>query len=349
MPRNPYFSIVTPVYNREREIRQAIDSCLAQDFGDYEVIVVDDASTDNTPAVVASYLDPRVRLIRHPRNRGAGPARNSAIRVSSGRWIVYLDSDDELLSECLSRIFEVVSRDADHIGRFGFLYNIDKGGVSPSLLPPNGVLGYEDWLRFAESARWSDALWVTRRDTFDRCMMPEGRGPEFKYNLDFSRCFPWRIVPEVVALLHTDSPVRLSLFQRSQDPEREWQREMDRLEHWNLVLAEHGPALRQLAPGRYQGTLRSRAVSLVLTGRKLRGFLACLGCVCHYPWTLANWLALASTLLGRRATRWMRTVRARWNSFAAPEHRAGPPRASVRWPAEREGMGMPKGQSICGL
>ena len=348
MKRKPYFSIVTPVHNREREIRQAIDSCLAQDFPDFEVIVVDGASSDGTATIVNSYVDPRVRLIRHACNRGVCPARNSAIRASTGDWIIYLDSDHELLPGCLSRVFEVVSRDTDRIGRFGFMYDFDDGRVSPCPLPPDGILGYEDWLRFSERARWSDALWVTRRDTFDRCTMPESFGPEFRYNLDFSRNFTWRIVPEILAFQHTDSPVRLSFFRQTQDPEKEVRRELDWIEEWDGVLAEHGQALRELAPNRYQGTLRGKAVSYVLTGQQRRAMKASLECLVRYPGSLVNWMLLLATLFGKRATRWARTVRARRNSFARPEDKT----EHLRFSGLRAGQARtrtPEGPRACGI
>ena len=74
----PALSVVIPVYNREHEVRRAIDSCLAQQDADFEVIVVDDASRDRSAAVAAGYADRGVRLIRQPRNLGSSPARSSA-------------------------------------------------------------------------------------------------------------------------------------------------------------------------------------------------------------------------------------------------------------------------------
>jgi hypothetical protein len=310
MTRNPYFSIVTPVVNRERIIRRAIDSCLAQDFGKFELIVVDDGSTDNTAEVVLSYLDPRVRLIRHSSNRGAGPSRNSAIRSAHGEWIICLDSDDELLPGCLSRVFDAISSDQDGIGRLGFLYTVDGRAVSPGVLPPPGPLGYEDWLRFIEAARLSDALWVARRDTFACCMMQEGFGPDLEYHLDFSRCFRWKLVPEIVAVIHTDSNDRLSCFQRSGDVEKELRRQMDRVAAYDAVLAKHGPVLRQHAPGMYRAILRARAVSWALAGRRWRSLAAAAAGVVRSPGSFADWAVFGMAVIGRRAMRWARALHA---------------------------------------
>jgi len=311
----PYFSIVTPAFNREREIQRAIESCLSQDFSDFELIVVDDGSTDQTAAVVEGYSDHRVRSIRHPRNRGVCPARNTAIRAAAGPWIVYLDSDHELLPGCLSRVFQVVSTDLTGAGRIGFLYRFDGGRISPSVSVGPEVLGYEEWLRFSESAHLSDALWATRRSTFDRCSLPESFALEFKYNLDFSKVFTWRIVPEVLALQHTDSPARLSWFGQRGSQSVEQQRALDCLEDWTGVVRDHGEALRSLAPRRYQGALRGCAISSLLIGRRWDAIRAACGCVLGYPGNFVNWAALASTLAGPGVARMARRWRARRNSM----------------------------------
>jgi glycosyltransferase involved in cell wall biosynthesis len=78
--RVPRFSIVIPAYNREREVRRAVESCLAQDFTDYEVVVVDDGSTDRTGEVVESIGDTRVR---HSTNRALGPGLADTFRVAA--------------------------------------------------------------------------------------------------------------------------------------------------------------------------------------------------------------------------------------------------------------------------
>jgi teichuronic acid biosynthesis glycosyltransferase TuaG len=88
-------SIVIPVFNHERFIRESIESVLAQDFPALEVVVVDDGSTDGTPAIVAEYRD-RVRIIRQE-NAGAARALNCGLRAATGEWIGWLSSDDVFL------------------------------------------------------------------------------------------------------------------------------------------------------------------------------------------------------------------------------------------------------------
>lgn len=89
----PFFSVIIPVYNRYDQVKRAIDSVLAQTFSDYELIVVDDGSTDLTPGIESLY-NGRLRYIRQT-NRGVSAARNSGIRHSQAAHITFLDSDDE--------------------------------------------------------------------------------------------------------------------------------------------------------------------------------------------------------------------------------------------------------------
>lgn len=96
----PLVSIVLPTFNREKMVAQAIDSVLGQTYLNFELIVVDDGSTDATPAVLAGYGD-RVRVL-HTDHRGVSAARNHGIRSSSGQLIALLDSDDYWLPEKLA-------------------------------------------------------------------------------------------------------------------------------------------------------------------------------------------------------------------------------------------------------
>lgn len=91
----PHVSVVIPMFNRAATIRRAVDSALAQSFHDIEVIVVDDASRDDSVAIVAAINDPRVRLLHRERNGGASAARNTGVAAARGALVAFLDSDDE--------------------------------------------------------------------------------------------------------------------------------------------------------------------------------------------------------------------------------------------------------------
>lgn len=103
MPSDPRVTVFIPAFNRQDYIGLAIDSILAQDFTDLEVLVVDDGSTDSTPELVESYDDSRVRLERSTENAGIPAARNRGLAAARGEYIALLDSDDYSYPGRLSR------------------------------------------------------------------------------------------------------------------------------------------------------------------------------------------------------------------------------------------------------
>ncbi len=90
----PIVSVIVTAYNREQFVGEAIASIQRQTLADFEVLVVDDGSTDATSAVVRSFADRRVRLLKHESNRGIPAARNSGLEAARGKYIAWLDSDD---------------------------------------------------------------------------------------------------------------------------------------------------------------------------------------------------------------------------------------------------------------
>lgn len=93
----PTVSVVIPTFNRADILPRAIDSVLAQTESDFELLVVDDGSTDDTQAVLDAYDDPRLRVEAHGTNRGGNVARNTGIEHARGTYVAFLDSDDEWL------------------------------------------------------------------------------------------------------------------------------------------------------------------------------------------------------------------------------------------------------------
>jgi glycosyltransferase involved in cell wall biosynthesis len=109
----PMFSVLIPTYNRARFVTSAIDSVLQQTFKDYEIIVIDDGSTDNTLQALQKY-GTRTTVIRQP-NSGVSAARNKGVEIARGQWVAFLDSDDEWDQNYLISQFEHIRANPDAV------------------------------------------------------------------------------------------------------------------------------------------------------------------------------------------------------------------------------------------
>jgi glycosyltransferase involved in cell wall biosynthesis len=118
----PAVSVVIPLYNKGPYIARALNSVLAQTFQDFEVIVVDDGSTDDGAEVVRSFEDPRIRLIQQE-NRGVSAARNRGIEVARAELIAFLDADDEWLAGHLKILVRLRAKYPE-AGAYGTAYLI---------------------------------------------------------------------------------------------------------------------------------------------------------------------------------------------------------------------------------
>lgn len=91
---NELVSIIMPSYNTARFIDKTIESVLKQTYKNWELLIVDDCSTDNTDEIVSKYDDKRIIYLKNQKNSGAAVSRNKALKNAKGKWIAFLDSDD---------------------------------------------------------------------------------------------------------------------------------------------------------------------------------------------------------------------------------------------------------------
>lgn len=103
----PLVSVIIPTYNRAGLLKRAVESVLRQTFQDFEIIIVDDASRDETQKAIKKYNDRRLIYLRHSFNKGGGAARNTGIIAAGGDFIAFLDSDDEWLPQKLEKQLQV--------------------------------------------------------------------------------------------------------------------------------------------------------------------------------------------------------------------------------------------------
>jgi glycosyltransferase involved in cell wall biosynthesis len=104
----PFFSVIVPLYNKEKYVANAINSILAQTFTDYEVIIVEDCSTDSSHDIAGGFNSDKVRIIEHEHNKGLSAARNTGIKAASGNYIALLDADDTWRPGYLQKIYSLI-------------------------------------------------------------------------------------------------------------------------------------------------------------------------------------------------------------------------------------------------
>ena len=133
----PVVSVVLPTRDRAELLPRAVASVLGQTFSDFELIVVDDASSDATACVVSAFADPRIAYLRLDAPRGPGAARNVGIRAARGKYVAFQDSDDEWLPDKLARQVDVFDGAPREVGLvYSRFVRID--GTRTSETPPAG-------------------------------------------------------------------------------------------------------------------------------------------------------------------------------------------------------------------
>lgn len=141
-------SIILPLYNASRFIGEAIVSVQAQTHTDWELLVVDDVSTDNSAAIVQKYAakDKRIKLLQHSKNAGAAQARNTGIKNATGRYIAFIDADDVWLPNKLEKQLQFM-----HTNKLAFTYSsqllIDANGKEKGRFITKPVIDYRSMLK----------------------------------------------------------------------------------------------------------------------------------------------------------------------------------------------------------
>lgn len=118
---SPFLSIIVPVYNVEKYLHECVDSILGQDFTDFELILVDDGSPDNCPAICDEYAEKDNRVIViHKENGGLSSARNAGIDICKGEYIWFIDSDDYIREDCLQKMCIQLDKSDPDLLLFGY-------------------------------------------------------------------------------------------------------------------------------------------------------------------------------------------------------------------------------------
>ena len=150
--RRPRCSVILPTYNRAGTLPRAVASVLAQDEPDFELIIVDDDSTDQTAAWLATLDDPRIRLARSERNQGPSAARNAGIEMATAPVLAFLDSDDVYCPNRLSLPLAVLAREPDVVCTLSSSRKEDKRGQARAAALPAAKLAAPafEWAMLAD-------------------------------------------------------------------------------------------------------------------------------------------------------------------------------------------------------
>jgi glycosyltransferase involved in cell wall biosynthesis len=297
----PFFSIVITTYDRARIVCRCIDSCMAQSYGDFEVVVVDDASRDDTLAVLEGrYDDPRLRVLSHESNRGINPSRHTGVAEARGEWVVVIDSDDELMQDALERLHELVEELPEGVRVLRSRQLHDDGAITPKHVPA-GPYGYEGRIRWAEAEGGTDAARCLRRAVFESTPYVEGRrgAMETLFELDLAKGETSVCVEDVLTKVHADAPNSwLRATQGHHVLPRLRQEAPDMLWMAETVLDRHGAALRRFGPRQYVAVLMVAAVQAFLLGERGKGARYAFRALRRRPLAPAAWMTVVLGLLG---------------------------------------------------
>lgn len=169
MNEAPRITVVVPAYNAAWCVKRAIDSVLAQRWSDYELVVVDDGSTDETADVLAAY-GAQIRVVRQA-NAGLSAARNAGIKAAAGEWVAFLDADDWWLPEKLAAQMALIAREPDIGFCSTFARIVSPDGEQLELWSDGGLHGniLADLFGANAGVAGSGSAVLARRDLLTRC------------------------------------------------------------------------------------------------------------------------------------------------------------------------------------
>lgn len=211
----PAVSVILPFYNRVETLARCVDSVLAQTFTDWELVAVDDASTDDSAALLESRRDARIRIIRHEVNRGAGAARDTAMQAAKGDYFALLDSDDEWLPRKLEEQMNALCRPGETAALSACRYDFIRDGRTINLPKPFDPSAWERSLHRECTFGFGTTL-VIRRDVAERL---GGFDPKLPRHEDWDwilRAFEQgetlAFVPETLARVFCTAPPSLERY-----------------------------------------------------------------------------------------------------------------------------------------
>lgn len=266
MGKKPIISVVIATYNRAHILPRAINSVLNQTYKNFELIIIDDCSTDNTQEIVKSFSDKRIIYHRHKKNKGLLAAINTGWNLTEARYNCKLDDDDELFPKALETVVKKFNEFTPKGIKFLWFNSIDAetGEYSGSGINKEGYISYEDilsnkihgdyWqvvdMEFLGETRYDEKWWG-------------GGGILWLKLLHENKAY---FIPEVLYKAYREHGKRMTIDRSSL------------LEHLpqillleNYFFKEHGEELKRLCPKRYGEKLKELGFYQILSGKIIKG------------------------------------------------------------------------------
>jgi glycosyltransferase involved in cell wall biosynthesis len=199
-------SVILPTYNRSNLIGKSIKSVLDQSYNDFELIIVDDASTDNTDEIVRAFNDPRIIYTTHSVNKGGAAARNTGINIARGEFIAFQDSDDLWLRNKLAKQVALLADSQPEIGVVYTRCSLLSGGQKKSIPCDSQVITegnlYQALLQYNFITLPSALIKKTclqKAGIFDEALP---RFQDWELFLRIAKHFEFKYIPEPLLLAH---------------------------------------------------------------------------------------------------------------------------------------------------
>lgn len=165
-------SVIVPAYNVEKYIERCIESIIRQNLKEIEIIVIDDASTDNTGIIIQQKFggDKRLRIIRHERNFGLGVARNTGLKHANGQYVFFIDSDDWISENALNKLYTIAIDERADIVACGIKLVFEDGSTKPYHAVAFNTRGNVDGLNALLDGKISVTAWnkLYRKEMLDK-------------------------------------------------------------------------------------------------------------------------------------------------------------------------------------
>jgi len=280
MAVSPLVSVIIPTYNRAKFITEAIDSVLTQAFQNFEIIIIDDGSTDDTRKILLTYLREKPDKIRYiyQENRGPAAARNTGIKAARGRYIAFLDSDDLWLPRKLETQISVMEQDSSLGFTCSQVYHIYDGTshLEPELSSPN--LPFKEFLLYDKPLIFTPTV-IVRKECFNKVGTFDEQlktAEDTHMWLRLADMYRWRIILDPLAIVrrHGSNLIYNKLLAR--------QCEAKMYKRLRLI-AHDSPEIRKIIRKKYILSLYSLAENYRWSHRYKQAFLTYLYVILHDP------------------------------------------------------------------